>query len=95
MADYIEREKLKQGIAEDALASLSYWDSGLMDLLMLEIDECPAADVAPVVHGEWIFFRRSVTGAYSLYYCSACNAGGMVKSDYCPSCGAKMDGGTT
>lgn len=52
----------------------------------------PAADVAPVRHGHWInenFYT----------HCSACGKTAMydkyeqeVESDYCPHCGAKMDG---
>ena len=55
----------------------------------------PAADVAPVVHGEWVLFRSSVTGELSLYFCASCRAASTEKSNYCPECGAKMDGGTT
>ena len=108
MADYIEREKLKQGIAEDALASLSYWDSGLMDILMLEIDECPAADVAPVVHGRWVPSEDDFDDDDVLFdveeWCDwQCNACGedicyddpmppRLLPRFCPNCGAKMDG---
>lgn len=53
----------------------------------------PAADVAPVRHGRW--------GTHSdrpdSLICSVCNYGfDMWKHDphnYCPNCGAKMDGG--
>ena len=53
----------------------------------------PAADVAPVVRGKW--------GTHSdrpdSLICSVCNCGfDMWKHDphnYCPNCGAKMDGG--
>lgn len=55
----------------------------------------PAADMAPVVHGEWVLFLSSVTGELSLYFCSSCRAASTEKSNYCPECGAKMDGGTT
>ena len=47
----------------------------------------PAADVAPVVHGEWID-RDGKT------WCSRCDASNkQYKPPYCPHCGAKMDGG--
>jgi len=101
MAEYIERRKLKQGIAEDALISLSCWDSDLMDFLMLEIDECPAADVAPVVHGEWEGYTNSQwigcdedgNAKYRdgvLYYCSNCRRRSIIKTKFCPACGARM-----
>ena len=51
----------------------------------------PAADVAPVVHGQWIPFHSEIAG--DIQYCSACEIGFAAKTDYCPHCGAKMDGG--
>lgn len=53
------------------------------------IEKAPAADVAPVIHGEWIW-----TG--SCQVCSLCNEeqyGLDTGRYYCPNCGAKMDGG--
>ena len=52
----------------------------------------PAADVAPVVHGEWI---DSPDGTATI--CSYCKADWNVfdndtyRFNYCPNCGAKMD----
>ena len=43
----------------------------------------PSADVAPVVHGRWLGYECSVCGVSSEY----------GSSNYCPNCGAKMDGG--
>lgn len=65
------------------------------------IDAIPAADVVEVRHGRWC-----VTDAYPHnVYCSQCYKifaqehweiwqDGSLPRDYCPSCGAKMDGGT-
>ena len=72
--EYIEREKLKQAFLTD-LQYLISWDVGLFKLLMLEIDEAPAADVSPVRHGRWLYevrkenvnFRWNVTAE-----CSEC-----------------------
>ena len=50
----------------------------------------PAADVAPVVHGRWIPFHSKISG--DIQYCSACEIGFVAKADYCPHCGAMMDG---
>lgn len=55
----------------------------------------PAADVAPVVHGEWI----KTSEFMPIYGCSVCKERNLFKngqnvlSNYCPNCGAKMDGG--
>lgn len=52
----------------------------------------PSADVAPVRHGRW------VETIHKCYKCSLCNCLSSLfdenlKSEYCPWCGAKMDGG--
>ena len=51
--------------------------------------ELPAADVAPVVHGRWVF------GGDGCVICSKCNEEESNDNhrNYCPNCGAKMDGG--
>lgn len=49
------------------------------------------SDVAPMVHGRWISFYSEAAG--DIQYCSACEIGFDAKTDYCPHCGAKMDGG--
>ena len=49
------------------------------------------SDVAPMVHGRWISFHSEAAG--DIQYCSACEIGFDAKTDYCPHCGAKMDGG--
>lgn len=61
-----------------------------------EIEDAPAADVAPVVHGRWV----SVAGKRDRI-CSRCLHNEPYKNadddaevfEFCPHCGAKMDGG--
>ena len=53
----------------------------------------PAADVAPVVHGWWEKHYRSGTPVAEGYVSTCCDMWNNRKSDYCPNCGAKMDGG--
>ncbi len=64
-----------------------------VDDLIGEIDSAPAADVAPVMHGEWEYIGTDKMG--NVFRCSNCaNRIGLDKeTDYCPNCGAKMDGG--
>jgi hypothetical protein len=60
------------------------------------INTIPAADVAPVVHGRWV----SVAGKRDRI-CSRCLHNEPYKNadddaevfEFCPHCGAKMDGG--
>ena len=59
----------------------------------------PAADVAPVVHGRWIHSRyEDCSEQFELVKCSQCNHEAYAMAfyvrggNYCPNCGAKMDG---
>lgn len=62
------------------------------------IREIPAADVVPVVHGEWIpqdHNKRIGCATTAVFYypkCSACGHNGNYDMHYCPYCGARMDG---
>lgn len=61
------------------------------------IEKMPAVDAEPVRHGRWI----QVKTAPSYHYCSYCKSihkmtmscNKYVLLEYCPNCGAKMDGG--
>ena len=57
------------------------------------INNTPAADVAPVRHGCWVKEKSDVL---IHWYCSVCEKCYFLEepnADYCPNCGAKMDGG--
>ena len=60
------------------------------------IDKCPTVDAVPVVHGRW----ETVSSMLGYLCCSNCKDVyiwetwlGDGKWNYCPNCGAKMDGG--
>ena len=70
------------------------------NVFMELINNCPTVD--PVRHEYWIGFDTTTyTGRddfgeprYSprrFYRCHGCRNGSVVKSNYCPACGAKMD----
>lgn len=61
------------------------WDKALSC-----IEKISAADVAPVVHGRWIMHDDEFGLTCE---CSACHIETMGDGNYCPNCGAKMDGG--
>ena len=83
MAEYIDREEYCE---KNCRCSNEYCDRQ-----SCPIWKAPAADVAPVVHGRWVPFHSEAAG--DIQYCSACEIGFDAKTDYCPHCGAKMDGG--
>lgn len=108
MAEYIERKKLEEAfdnadpdVCESDMDGHSDWGFGRENVRDV-IRGVPAADVAPVVHGLWerepsSYWRWTSSGAVAVtrttYRCGLCGRGTAVKSNYCPNCGAKMDGG--
>lgn len=105
MAEYIEREKAVDAIADTKVKGFVedrfIMPQELQDL-QDELEMLPASDVAPVVHGRWIDkgwngdFSRRIDGrgnCWKVISCSVCggNLCGSAESAYCPNCGAKMD----
>lgn len=69
-----------------------------------DIDEAPTVDAVPVRHGRWEGHSHSsycgidadgepVYRDGVVYYCSnpKCRRKTVIKENYCPNCGAKMD----
>lgn len=90
MPEYIDKEKLYQYLDNEV-----EWRNNQDRLFALEVvSDFHAADVAPVVHGEWMRYSRTLW-----HYCSVCledalmskSTGTEVLSSFCPHCGAKMD----
>lgn len=104
MTEYIEREAISEEIRKYYYKNppnSSYgegFDRGL-DRAQRAILDAPAADVVPVVHGRWI--GAPLCGNDNCK-CSECgswhnihaNLRGKIMQKYCPSCGARMDGGS-
>ena len=94
MAKYIDREALVEWLKRIPLKDLSD-GLGLCRVIMEDdfkkaIKKMPkgiVADVAPVRHGRWKRYRKN------LGECSECGEVVSVRNNYCPHCGAKMDGG--
>ena len=55
------------------------------------INKLTAVDAVPVVHGEWEFDRESAKWGFALV-CSSFGKAHDYHENYCPNCGAKMDG---
>ena len=98
MAEYIERDALMLRIEEIHCAECDSYNgvrcrACWVDDTLDYIDSEPAADVEPVRHGRWI-------EDHDYLKCPECSV--MVKRDftffdigdwnYCPNCGARMDG---
>lgn len=62
---------------------------------MLMLEEAPTVDAVEVVHGRWIYkwdAERDPKKYFIRIVCSECNLHTGQRSNYCPQCGAKMDG---
>lgn len=98
MAECIEREATIKRIKEVYCVGCNSYNGvrcracGTGDAIDM-IEDAPAADVAPVVHGRWVTHYRSGTPVAEGYVSTCCDMWNNRKSDYCPNCGAKMDGG--
>ena len=85
MAEYIKKEDIEQKI-QDGLNNLVLGHDAIEVLGM--IYEMPAADVAPVRHGRWLCVD---TDTEQFFLCNRCKKKEYWESDYCPSCGCRMD----
>lgn len=72
-----------------------------MQRLMIVVDKererlNDAADVATARHGRWVVYKAPDAYHCGLVKCPFCGEEMIAESDeynYCPNCGAKMDGG--
>ena len=96
MTEYIEREAAIAYIREQSEKCQKAFEelggeSGIYADAYNDLAEdfysIPAADVTPVVHGH----RVDDGGFYAR--CSHCDGVLPLCANYCPNCGAKMDGG--
>ncbi len=95
MTEYIDRNAFLEHIKK----TNRYFD------VKHDIENFPAADVAPVVHSYWESYDCSQymgtdeygepkwrNGKFYVCHNHRCRRKTVVKSHYCPNCGAKMDG---
>ena len=102
--EYIEREYMVEIIT---MLKSEKGDIRVMDTetLLYFIRKVPAADVAPVRHGKWIYNPNGMDFNLGAWECSVCTQKNnnlpcsrnispyiCVGSKYCPNCGARMCG---
>ena len=81
--------------ANAVLKKMQNWNT--KERLINCVEDAPTVDAEPVVHGRWIRHYDSTPLVDNL--CSECRwvrltrPNALWNSNYCPNCGAKMDGG--
>ena len=88
MKEYIEREAAYEDFEKCNSENQKWTPSRVKALIARQ----KAADVTQVRHGRW-----KISSDYGLSECSSCGWNieeYVVDYDYCPRCGAKMDGGS-
>ena len=94
MAEYIEREAVLRAVQGQRSPCRSPAQNRMLDCLKADVIRISAADVATVVHGWWNADETcSVCGEKSTEGLDAVKWDYWLP-DYCPHCGAIMDGGT-
>lgn len=93
MAEYIKREAAIRAVQGQRSPCRSPAQNRMLDCLKAAVIRISAADVAPVVHGRWIQVDATKCR------CSHCDIIAFIAlyphgdKNFCPNCGAKMDGG--
>ena len=100
MTEYVTKEQVI-----DWFRPYGHMDESIpYETMVSDLRGMPAADVAPVRHGRWISLTECANEGV---YCSICKkkvwksdyawcskrSRNKLRSNYCPNCGAKMDGG--
>lgn len=88
MAEYIEREAAIDAIMKVYVRTAGYKARERVFEAEEAVHRLPVADVAPVVHGRKI--ENGNIGCFGL--CSLCSECLPYGANYCPNCGARMDG---
>ena len=84
MKEYIERAAILKSLGYDEKRRADVLPGSTFDIVLKE----PAADVAEVRHGRWIFDPGKIP------YCSECKEysdDGDKGATFCPWCGARMN----
>lgn len=107
MAEYIEREAVLKAYLDLALAKskaakarkgAAAFQGDLFPIVELTekewvrlINAAPAADVVEVRHGRWKLDVNPYSHRWNVK-CTNCGAWNTDEPNYCPNCGARMDG---
>lgn len=91
--DLIDRHALLENSDVFTMHTKEY---GSIEVIPVDaVGDAPTVDAVPVVHGRWVlqrYYGGMRKGMVSRIICSECGYPNE-KTNYCPHCGAKTDGG--
>lgn len=103
--EYIDREELYniEKLLKTSLVEKDKVALNVVEQVLFDIKAIQKADVEPVKHGAWNGYTISaclkITDKFgepiyrdaTYYCCSECYRRTVIRENYCPNCGAKMD----
>jgi hypothetical protein len=100
MDEYISKEFMLKNLEADKIHNAEHCEPvtvQIVELFIRYVKEFPAADVQPVKHGKWEYYKNN--GIINTYICTNCQGKVEMAIDvepsrfkYCPNCGANMRG---
>lgn len=90
MKKLVEEADFKEDVSDDYKKGFYDFSNAVITALEQLKDE----DVELVRHGRWVIIEILCGGGKErkYYRCSECNKANVIRSNYCPNCGARMDG---
>lgn len=107
MAEYIDKNKLYEKVFElekevrnslkdstcinpDSIECVQFRERMIFKHIVFDL---PIVEAAPVIHGKWNEYAEKHPFGKKWIECSNCKSinKSMIKFNYCPNCGAKMD----
>lgn len=85
MSRLVDVDKLK-----DEVGNIFWYEDEDMCKVLDLLDQAPT--IEPVKHGKWFIDDDFDSPNFGRYKCSECGEWNHDNYNYCPDCGAKMDG---
>lgn len=90
LKEWLKDKELHRGLGTAEEIWCNDAEIDILDAIIEDISSMPTVGAKPVIHAKWV---SKIPGSI-LSECSHCNFGcGSYSYEYCPYCGARMDGG--
>lgn len=104
MNEYVSKEAMLKNLTTELEQHLNEGDPRthlVIQRFIKYVEDFPTVDVSPVRCGRWIgvyeyceAHNLRPSGLAVYHWCSECDKAEKKTSDFCPNCGARMDGGS-